>query len=258
MTASSLTNLANLTALADMLSVAYKGNTITSVPATLEPENSDIAYDVQQRFLKNCNFTTGGWKIGAKSETGPIQGAPLPLPRIHVTSVSIERRAYPVLGLELEIFFTFNKDFLPRSSPISEQEVAESIANIGTAIELVSSRVEGWREAPKLVQLADLQNHGALVIGKMVPYRSDFDYVEPLVDLRISGGPLFSGIGRNPAGDPRRLLCWLVNHCSQKGLALLAGTVVTTGSYTGVDFPTHGGTVLGEIMGLPAVNFELI
>ncbi|MEB0011684.1 2-keto-4-pentenoate hydratase [Glaciimonas sp. Gout2] len=252
----------SVNALADILSVAYNGNTTISVPAALEPENSDRAYAVQQRILKNCHVSIGGWKIGAKSDIGPIQGAPLPQLRIYAASastpVSIARKDYPVLGLELEIFFSFNRDFLPQSEPIPEQEVLESISGFGASIEIVSSRVNGWRDAPKLVQLADLQNHGALMIGQMVAYRGDFSTLNPVVDLRLDGVPLFSGVGQNPAGDPRRLLSWLVNHCSQKGLGLLAGTIITTGSYTGVDFPTKGGTVAGEIAGLPAVTFELI
>lgn len=244
--------------LADVLSIAYNGNSIAMVPAALEPANTDIAYEVQQRFLSKCNVGIGGWKIGAKSETGPIQGAPLPLPRIYSRSASIARRDYPVLGIELELIFSFNRDFLPQPDPVPERDVLESVNAFGASIEIVSSRIAGWPETPKLSQLADLQNHGALVIGKMVEYRSDFSFADPMADLRINGVPLFSGAGRNPAGDPRRLLCWLVNHCRERGLALPAGSIITTGSYTGMEFPAHAGTVTGEIAGLPAVTFELI
>jgi 2-keto-4-pentenoate hydratase len=251
-------NASSVADLADLLSAAYAGNSTTLVPATLEPANIDSAYEVQQRFLKNCNVGTGGWKIGAKSETGPIQGAPLPLSRIYSRSASIARRDYPVLGIELELIFSFNRDFLPQPDPVPEQQVLESVSAFGASIEIVSSRVAGWPETPKLIQLADLQNHGALVIGKMVEYRSDFSFLNPVADLRINDLSLFSGVGSNPAGDPRRLLCWLVNHCSEKGLALPAGSIITTGSYTGVEFPARAGTVTGEITGLPAVTFELI
>lgn len=245
-------------ALANLLSSAYKNNSTAVVPATLEPADIDSAYEVQQRFLKKCDVRTGGWKIGAKSETGPIQGAPLPLPRIYSGSASIARRDYPVLGIELEIFFTFNRDFLPQPEPISERQVLESVSAFGASIEIVSSRIAGWPEAPKLSQLADLQNHGALVIGETVEYRSDFPFTDPMAELSIDGVSLFRGAGRNPAGDPRRLLCWLVNHCSEKGLALREGSIITTGSYTGIEFPSHAGKVSGEIAGLPAMTFELI
>jgi 2-keto-4-pentenoate hydratase len=245
-------------ALADLLSNAYNSNLLAKMPAALEPANVDDAYDVQQRFLKKCNVGTGGWKVGSKSETAPIHCAPLPLPRIYSSSASIARRDYPVFALELELIFTLDRDFLPQPEPISERHLLESVSAFGASIEIASSRIDGWPDTPKLSQLADLQSHGALVIGDMVEYRSDFSFTAPTVDLRIDGVPLFSGAGRNSAGDPRRLLWGLVNHCSAKGLTLPAGSIITTGSFTGMEFPAHGGTVMGEITGLPAVTFELI
>jgi 2-keto-4-pentenoate hydratase len=244
--------------LARLLSTAYKSNSIAFVPAGLEPANIESAYAVQQYFLKQCELETGGWKIGAKSETGPIQGAPLPLPRIYSGHAAIRRRDYPVLGIELEIVFTFNRDFLPQAEPVPEREVLDSVNAFGASIEIVSSRLAGWPEAPRLIQLADLQNHGALVVGQMVGYRNDFAFSAPRVDLCIDGSPLVRGVGSNPAGDPRRLLCWLVNHCRTNGLVLPAGSIITTGSYTGMEFPTQAGRVTGGIEGLPAVSFELI
>ena len=248
----------NTDALALLLSTAYKDNSTATVPASLEPSDMEGAYEVQKLFLEKCGVATGGWKIGAKSETGPIQGAPLPVPRIYPSPASILRRDYPVLGIELEIFFCFARDFLPGPEPVRERDVLDCIGSFGASIEIVSSRISGWREAPKLCQLADLQNHGALVIGEKVTYRSDFSFVQPTVELRFNDVPLFSGSGRNPAGDPRRLLCWLVNHCRVKGLQLVAGSVITTGTYTGIEFPAHPGTVTGEIAGLPAVSVELV
>jgi 2-keto-4-pentenoate hydratase len=248
----------SIDALADLLSAAYIDNSVATVPPALEPVDIDGAYEVQQRILKKCNVGTGGWKIGAKSETGPIQGAPLPLSRIYSRATPISRRDYPILGIELEITFSFDRDFLPRPDPIAERDVLESISAFGASIEVVSSRVAGWPETPKLVQLADLQNNGALIVGKMVEYRSEFSFINPMADLRINGVPVFTGLSQNPAGDPRRLLCWLVNHCSKQGLVLPAGSIITTGSYTGMVFPAESGTVTGEIIGLPMVAFDLI
>ena len=244
-------------ALADLISIAYKGNSTAQVSAALEPADVAGAYEVQQRVLKMCDVRTGGWKIGAKSETETIQGAPLPESRIYPSAASISRRDYPVLGIELELVFSVEWELLPRRDPISERQVLESIGAFGASIEIVSSRIAGWPQTPKLIQLADLQNHGALIISKMVEYRSDFAFAGPMVDLRIDGVPLFSGAGHNPAGDPRRLLCWLVNHCRERDLPLPASSIITTGSYTGIEFPAHAGTVTGEIAGLPPVFFEL-
>jgi 2-keto-4-pentenoate hydratase len=47
---------------------------------------------------------------------------------------------------------------------------------------------------------------------------------------------------------------WLANHCAARGLGLAAGQVVTTGSFTGMQFAPAGAQVRGEIDGLGAVE----
>jgi len=243
--------------LGHLLSDAYSRQATAIVPAELEPADSDDAYLAQQAFLRRSHASIGGWKIGSKSESGPIQGAPLPLSGIHPASSVIRRSAFAVLGLELEIMFCFDCDFKPRNAPVSDAEVMECISSIGASIEIVSSRLAGWPEVPKLNQLADLQNHGALVIGELADYRDDFNFRRPDVHLTFNGVDVFKGQGVNPAGDPRRLLSWLVNHCSARGIAIPGGTVITAGSYTGMFFPQELGMVIGQVVGLPPIHFEL-
>ncbi len=122
---------------------------------------------------------------------------------------------------------------LPGTPAATEAEVLSSIGGMGAAIEIVSSRLAGWPDGSKLTQLADLQNHGALVIGEFIYYRDDVDFINPAAYLQLDGRDIFSGPAANPAGDPRRLLHWLVKHCNAQNIALPAGTVVKAGSYTG-------------------------
>jgi len=244
--------------LGHLLSDAYaqKAPPVT-VPAQFAPPDGAAAYLAQAAFLQRHQLDIGGWKIGAKSEDGPIQGAPLPRQGIHVTGAVLSRRDFPVCGIEVEIMFRFDRDFLPDQSPCTEAQVLSSIGSIGTSIEIVSSRLAGWPDTPKLLQLADLQNHGALIVSEFVDYRDDLDFRSPQAQLLFNGEPIFTGAGANPAGDPRRLLCWLVGHCRQQNIALPAGTVITAGSYTGMFFPKEAGTVSAEIAGLPGVTFTI-
>ncbi|RXZ36633.1 2-keto-4-pentenoate hydratase [Oxalobacteraceae bacterium CAVE-383] len=244
-------------ALARLFSKAYDSSSTAEVPPALAPANADDAYAVQQRFLEINKSRIGGWKVGSKSVDGPVQGAALPQRGILRPGAAVQRSNYPVLGLELEIAFCFDRDFMPRASAIAEEEVMQSIGTMGASIEIVASRIAGWPKAPPLAQLADLQNHGALIVGDFIDYRDDFPFQNPMAHLAFDGGAIFDGAGANPAGDPRRLLCWVVNHCSRRGIALPAGTVVTGGSYTGVYFAEKDGIVAGRIAGLPPIYFEL-
>lgn len=244
--------------LAAALVQAWRGRGTVLLGAQLEPRNLASAYQTQQRVLAGRGVAAGGWKIGAKAPDAPVRGAPLPRPGIHADGARIERRDFAVLGLEVEIYFIFGRDLLPQDAPLSPAEVLASLAWVGTAIEIVSSRISRWPDAAPLCQLADLQNHGALVLGEALPYREDLDWLAPATSLSLGGAPLFDGAGANPAGDPRRLLCWLVGHCREQGLALPRGSVVTTGSYSGMQFPADGGQVRGAIAALPPVGFTLL
>jgi len=244
--------------LGTLLADAYAKKAVqVNVPAHLEPATGADAYRAQQAFLQRHRLDIGGWKIGAKTEDGPIQGAPLPGRGIHASPAVLARSDFPVFGIELEIMFRFGRDFMPGSAAVSEEQVLSSIDSIAASIEIVSSRLTGWPDVPKLNQLADLQNHGALIAGEFVAYDAGVDFRSPQAQLTLNGRDVFNGAGTNPAGDPRRLLHWLVGHCNEQNIALPAGTVVTAGSYTGMVFPEEVGMVVGEIAGLPPVRFEI-
>jgi len=241
-----------------LLGDAYSQKAVqVTVPASLAAQDNAAAYQAQQAFLQRHRLDIGGWKIGAKSEDGPIQGAPLPRRGIWPNGAVLARGDFPVFGIEVEIMFRFDRDFLPDAAPATTAQVLGSIDAIATAIEIVSSRLRGWPEVPKPNQLADLQNHGALIAGEWIAYRGEFAFHRPRAQLLFNGQRVFDDTGANPAGDPRRLLPGLVAHCQAQNIALPAGTLVTAGSYTGMFFPQAPGTVTGRIAGLPAVEFDI-
>jgi 2-keto-4-pentenoate hydratase len=228
------------------------------VPAGLVPADNDGAYLAQLALLRRMGAGIGGWKVGAKSSDGPVQGAPLPLPCIHPNGATLRRADFAVLGIELEIMFRFGRDLAPGPAALTDAQVLDCVAAVGASVEIVASRLEGWPDVPKPLQLADLQNHGALVVGEMVGYDAGIDFLAPPARLAFNGQAIFDGAGSNPAGDPRRLLHWVVAQCRRQGMTLSAGTVITTGSYTGMVFPTAPGVVTGTIAGLPPIRFEIV
>jgi 2-keto-4-pentenoate hydratase len=188
----------------------------------------------------------------------PIQGAPLPAGDVYDTGAKLPREVFAPLALELEIAFRFGRRFEPATAPYSEDEVLAGIGSFGATIEIVASRYAEWPNVDKLAQLADLQNNGALIVGEFAPYRDDFPFVAPSLRFSFEERNAVLDAAANPAGDPRRLLPWLVNHCAvHRGVAVTPEMVITTGSYTGMFFPQSAGTASGCIEGLAPVSVTL-
>ena len=245
--------------LARLLATAQETRSpLISLHPELVPVDSAAAFAVQHRTLALRGKAIGGWKVGAKSSTGPIQGAPLPGDRILGAGAVVRRDDYPVLGLELEIAFRFGRVFEPSAEPYADEDVLAGVASMLATIEIVSSRFAQWPAVDKLCQLADLQNHGALACGEAVAYSADFPFATPSLTFAFDGADIVKSPVANPAGDPRRLLAWVVNHCTARGIAVGGDVVVTTGSYTGMHFASSPGTVVGEIRGLPPVSLTLV
>lgn len=224
----------------------------------LRPASADDAYDVQHATLRALGAAIAGWKVGAKSVDGPAQGAPLPSPGVFRRPATLPRSAFVKPGLELEIAFTLGRRFDAHSGPYGDAAVIGAIESVHAAIEVVASRFRAWPDVDKLWQLADLQNHGALVVGEGVRYDAAYPFVEPGMRFTFHGESAFAGEPANPAGDPRRLLAWVVNHSVARGIAVEAGTVITAGSYTGLYVPSSPGVARGEIDGLPPVQLALV
>ncbi|WP_285426176.1 2-keto-4-pentenoate hydratase [Pseudomonas sp. efr-133-TYG-103a] len=237
----------------------HNGQKIVEIRPEYVPADAAGAYALQREILRLRDTTVGGWKVGSKSTSGgPINGALLPEDGLFASGSQVECVDYPSPILELEIAFRLNREFAPREAPYSDEEVLSAIGFMGATIEVVSSRFAAWPKVEPLLALGDLLNHGALIVGDFVPYDASFPFVEPALTFTYGDEDIVPGDGANPAGDPRRLLPWLVNHHTGNGQRVTPDLVITTGSYTGM-YQTKGpGQAVGEIRGLPPVSVELI
>lgn len=247
--------------LAAQLAQAYRRHDLIDAPC-ISLGTPSQAYAVQQALLAQLGWPVHAWKVGAKSPEGPIQGAPLPTRGVLPSGADLRRGTFSSLALELEVAFRLRRGFAARERPYAASDVLPEVGSMLACIEIVASRFRHWPEVDKLAQLADLQNHGALIIGEEVHYDPVFDVISPALSFTINGQALASvpPRGRNPAGDPRRLLPWVVNHHTQHGCDLEPGMLITTGSCIGLNSPAAiAGTlhVKGRIEGLPPVELRL-
>lgn len=233
------------------------GQSISGVAGALEPRTAADAYAVQIRSIELRGSRVVAWKVGAKSADGPIQGAALPSDAFQASPGIVRRTDFGVLGLELEIAFRLGRSFAPTAVPYSSEEVIEAISSMATTIEVVTSRYTEWPKVAPLLQLADLQNHGALCVAEGVAYDASYPFEHPATRFDFNGSSVLVATPCNPAVDPRRLLPWLVNHVTSRGAAFTEDIWVTTGSYTGMHFPEAPGTAVGKFDGLPEIRLRL-
>ncbi|WP_431096289.1 2-keto-4-pentenoate hydratase [Polaromonas aquatica] len=220
------------------------------------PAERGGAYAIQDATLAAIG-PAAGWKVGAKDSHAEPHCAPLPASGIHASGVTLRGSAWRWRCVEVEVAFRLGRDLDPKGKLLAPAELAEAFDAVLPVVEVVESRLLDGQAADPLAQLADLQCHGALVLG------SPSAFAPAQLDLRTAEASLDFGTtsaahtrGGNPAQDVWRLLSWLALHCAQRGQPLRTGQIVTTGSCIGLLPAPLDTTVRGEIAGVGAVELR--
>ncbi len=242
--------------LAESLTRAWQSG--TRIPAdTLPLADEAQAYAVQDGVIARLG-PVGGWKVGAPDNASEPNGAPLPTACLRASGASLGLAGASVRGIELEVAVRLKTDLRPGQRLLPREEVAAAIEAVMPAIELVDSRLVETRHAPAPARLADLQSHGALVLGDPSPIDPlSLDFTGLRTRLWFDGAPAADLTGGHTAPDVWRLLAWLARHAQARGLPLRAGQVITTGSCTGLLVAEPGAQVVGEIDGLGRVSLQV-
>jgi 2-keto-4-pentenoate hydratase len=213
------------------------------------------AYAIQDATLARIG-PCGGWKVGASGPEAEPICAPLPASGL-LNSSAQPGPKFRLRGVEVEVALRVGRKLTAEDTALPDRELVRAFSAAYPAIEVVETRLGDWKSSTALAQLADLQSHGALLIGQA----STVSLVA--VDLKHVEAHLFVGeavsrqtTGGNPAGDIWRLLRWLIGHCADRGVPLLPGQIVTTGSCTGMVFAEEGTCVRARLAGLGEVTVD--
>lgn len=210
-------------------------------PAADLPD-APAAYAVQAAVAEALGWFGGGvprhWKSGGAGRTAVLTHAPLPPAGVHASPADLRGVPFHFRGIEAEIALRLGE---PVDAARAALDAPVAIDAMCVAIEVVDSRwVEGV-QAPPLAKLADLQSHGALVLGDWVPYAAR-DWAAQAVRVEI-GERVLDFRGTHAFGNPAwGLPAWL-RHATQGGAVLPAGTVVTTGTWCGLPMAAPGDAV---------------
>lgn len=226
--------------------------------------STEEAYALQEAFAAAVDGRDGAngdtiarhWKSGGPGRDQPTTHAPLPLPG--VWSSPADARAWPFIQphIEAEIAVRLGRAVTPAdAAALRPDEVAPWVDAMTVSIEVVDSRWQQFRAAPALLRLADLQVHGALVLGDWQPFRA-LDWAAQRVSVTI-GAETRPFTGSHAMGDPLFVLPAWLRHLTRHGATVPAGTVVTTGTWCGLLPARAGDAVVVRFDGVGQASVQL-
>jgi 2-keto-4-pentenoate hydratase len=197
------------------------------------------------------------WKTGGPSRTAHPTHAPLP--RAGVWASPADARAWPfnLRLIEVEIALRLGHAVSAADAEALTHEAAAALIDAMTvSIEIVDSRWQQGVEAPALLKLADLQSHGALVLGDWRPFAPrDWSVQAGTVTIGSAGPAQFRGT--HSMADPAWVLPAWLRHATRDGATVPAGTVVTTGTWCGMLPAAHGDLVTARFDGIGEAVVQL-
>ncbi|MGO4330426.1 fumarylacetoacetate hydrolase family protein [Cupriavidus sp. 2TAF22] len=222
-------------------------------------ENADQAYAVQAIVARSLGWKDAGtayWKSGGASRDATLTHAQLPSAGVWASPAQAGDWPFTRRGIEAEIALRIGRSVDAAQAASLDRAGAGALVDaMAVSIEVVDSRWQQYVAAPALLKLADLQSHGALVLGEWRDYVGR-DWATQRCRVQI-GTEATERRGTHALGDPAYgLLAWL-RHATREGRRVEAGTVVTTGTWVGILDASEGDLVTAEFDGIGHASVQL-
>lgn len=223
--------------------------------------NPDDAYRVQQLLVEQRLPDEGpivGYKVGltsramqelfgiAEPDYGPILNSMIVVDggRIHLADLIAPR-------VEAEIAFVLARSL--RGPGIRPEHVLDACRGVSAAIEVIDSRIEGWRiKLPDTV--ADLASSARVVMSKTVVAPDGLDLAAIKVTVARNGKNVSEGLGAAVLGHPATAVAWLINTLSVRGVQIPAGCFAMSGALHAAIPVNPGDTFVAEFDSLGPVS----
>ena len=228
---------------ARLLCAARGGAPVHELPATCRPESDADAYQIQDAVTRRLGHAIGGWKVGAASPTTAAFCAPIYSNMIRPSPASYHAAELRLIGIEAELGFRLGRDLPARAAHYDRAEVAAG-ATLHPVIEVVDSRYADFRSLDRPSILADNFSNGGLVYGAAVPNWEGLDFARTTITVTEDGEP-FADSSQGAARDPVAALADFAN-LMRKRAGIKVGTIVTTGSWTGMVFTRRGARIIAD------------
>ena len=252
--------------LARQLWQARRSGTVVDLDDVSLPTSSQEAYAIQHDIAALCGQPARGFKVGSTSLAAqqllgtdePGSGLLL-APYVHESPARISIYPAHTPAVEGELAFKLGRDLPARAASYAMDEVADAVAAVAGAIEVVGTRFTGGLAGKgRFLVTADCGANIALVVGRWHSDVSPLDLKAIPVAMTINGDLRGTGTGARALGDPMNVLLWLANQQSNGGRGLKAGEIVSTGTCTGLDPVSPGDRARADFgsLGFVDISFE--
>jgi 2-keto-4-pentenoate hydratase len=221
------------------------------------------AYAIQDRMAEHIGGRVVGWKVGATAPAvqlfdghdGPIPGR-IFADRCFDSPALISSDLLRSVKVECEFAFRLKRALPGGTAQLQAEEIADALT-FHPAFELAASRYApgtGNRGATTFDGIADNGSGGAAVLGPAVEAWRGLPFDTMEIEARIDDSPpiqMFTGAYRR---DPLAIAVETVSDLRARGIELVAGECVLTGSLS-LPIPLRKGqTVTAKFAGLPVLT----
>jgi 2-keto-4-pentenoate hydratase len=240
------------------------------MPEMYMPRTVDEAYAVQEAFqtlMAEAHGPVAGYKIALTTPAmqqlvgfhAPFAGAIL-AGTVHHSPITLRRADYGRLGIECEVAVQLGTDLPAAKAPYRQDDVADAIAAVMAAFELVDDRGADYAQLAALVLtlIADNAWNAGIVLGSPVREWRTIDLAAARGVLVINGTVAGEGRGSDVMGHPLEALGWLVNMLATRGKSLTQGMIVMTGSLVTTKFVNPGDAASLAVDGLGEVRLSVV
>lgn len=244
-------------AVAALVNARRGGQSAADVPLP----DAASAYAVQDGVASALGWFGGVmpqyWKSGGASPTAVQTHAPLPPAGVWVSPADARGWTFQFRGIEAEIALRLKREVDETlAAGLDGEAVGALVDAMCVSIEIVDSRWAAGTSAAPLAKLADLQSHGALVLGAWLPY-APRDWAAQRCLVTIGRAPVAEHRGTHSFGNPVHVLPQWLRHVTRGGRRLPAGTVVTTGTWCGLPMAAAGDRVLVDFPDIGRAEVQL-
>jgi len=238
---------------------ARRGGPLQPAPALAD---ADAAYAVQTRVAQDLGWFGAApplhWKSGGPSREAMATHAPLPPAGVWTSPADARDWPFNLRGVEAEVALRLHRPVDAALANALDLALARTLVDaMCVSIEIVDSRWAEGLQAPAWAKLADLQSHGALVLGSWVPFEPERDWSVQVCRVRLGAQPVREFRGTHSMADPAFVLAAWLRHATRAGATVPAGTVVTTGTWCGILQAQAGDEVEAEFEGIGEARIQL-